>query len=418
VGEDLDASLRTRPGIQALIRPSQRCNTGADGRLAVVEGSLLERGEPVDGRRERCEGARHAGAGAAGSTLTFSLDTWTSNQAADVTIRGPDGRVLLDGVRLREGDTWTWTLPESGEFLVDLQPLRGDARPNDYGLTMTCTSGCDLPYTRYPLFFMHGAMGTDSFLGILDYWYQVREPLEDAGYTVYMPAATAVAGVAERGEEWADAIDAVVASGVARKVNLIGHSQGGLDARYVVAGLGYSDKVASVTTIATPHRGTVAADLAAGVIGLGPFDGALLDEVVGGLIGIIGLQGDELTQQLDDLTRDGAEGFNQAYPDDPDVVYRSWAGRTCRALDFFCQWDNNGEVVDLTLALAYELTVWNEGPNDGLVSVASSEWGEYQGALPADHLDQVGQIADPFVGPFDHVQFFLDEAATLRERGF
>jgi triacylglycerol esterase/lipase EstA (alpha/beta hydrolase family) len=233
-----------------------------------------------------------------------------------------------------------------------------------------------------------------------------------------MPAATAVAGVAERGEEWADAIDAVVASGVARKVNLIGHSQGGLDARYVVAGLGYSDKVASVTTIATPHRGTVAADLAAGVIGLGPFDGALLDEVVGGLIGIIGLQGDELTQQLDDLTRDGAEGFNQAYPDDPDVVYRSWAGRTCRALDFFCQWDNNGEVVDLTLALAYELTVWNEGPNDGLVSVASSEWGEYQGALPADHLDQVGQIADPFVGPFDHVQFFLDEAATLRERGF
>ena len=72
-----------------------------------------------------------------------------------------------------EGDVWTWTLPVSGEFLIDVQPLRADAIANDYALGLACTAGCDLPFTRYPLLFLHGAMGTDNYLGILDYWYGV-----------------------------------------------------------------------------------------------------------------------------------------------------------------------------------------------------------------------------------------------------
>ena len=39
------------------------------------------------------------------------------------------------------------------------------------------------------------------------------------------------------------------------KVNIIGHSKGGLDARYAISCLEMEGKVASLTTIGTPHGG-------------------------------------------------------------------------------------------------------------------------------------------------------------------
>ena len=46
----------------------------------------------------------------------------------------------------------------------------------------------------------------------------------------------------------------------APKVHIIAHSMGGLDARHMIVDLGMADKVASLTTIGTPHRGTILAD--------------------------------------------------------------------------------------------------------------------------------------------------------------
>jgi triacylglycerol lipase len=46
----------------------------------------------------------------------------------------------------------------------------------------------------------------------------------------------------------------------AEKVHLIAHSMGGLDSRRMIVDLGMADKVASLTTIGTPHLGTVLAD--------------------------------------------------------------------------------------------------------------------------------------------------------------
>jgi triacylglycerol lipase len=43
-------------------------------------------------------------------------------------------------------------------------------------------------------------------------------------------------------------------------VNIVAHSMGGLDARYLITHLGMADRVRSLTTIATPHRGTYLVD--------------------------------------------------------------------------------------------------------------------------------------------------------------
>ena len=83
------------------------------------------------------------------------------------------------------------------------------------------------------------------------------------------------------------------------KVNLIGHSMGGLDARVLISpntagstssadprdqifGMDYGDKIATLTTVATPHWGSPLADIALGIV-----PGPALD-VLGFLIDLAG----------------------------------------------------------------------------------------------------------------------------------
>lgn len=54
-------------------------------------------------------------------------------------------------------------------------------------------------------------------------------------------------------------VEQVCAVTGARRVNLVGHSLGGLIARYYVQRLGGHSRVRSVVTVATPHRGTLTA---------------------------------------------------------------------------------------------------------------------------------------------------------------
>lgn len=109
--------------------------------------------------------------------------------------------------------------------------------------------------------------------------------------------------------------------------------------------------------------------------------------------------------------------FNEAIPDVDGVYYASWAGHSCSALDWWCQADWSREVVEGVLAPTYAVVALFEGDNDGLVSVESATWGDFQGEMPADSMDEVGQIADVWNPAFDHRQFYLDEAARLAGLG-
>ena len=62
-------------------------------------------------------------------------------------------------------------------------------------------------------------------------------------------------------------VDEVLARTGATEVDLVGHSMGGLVARYAVEVLGLDDRVANVVTIASPHGGSPFAHLAGMVPG-------------------------------------------------------------------------------------------------------------------------------------------------------
>src|SRR5581483_3644315 len=99
------------------------------------------------------------------------------------------------------------------------------------------------------------------------------------------------------------------------KVNLIAHSAGGLDARCAISQLGLGARVASLTTIAAPHRGCAVNDLSV----------ALFPNVPSWLDTVLSLVGFDRTREF---TTSALAAFNPANPDDPRVAYFSWAGAT------------------------------------------------------------------------------------------
>lgn len=393
------------------------CGLRAGETPPTPEGPFLERGVPQRYTRPRCVGVRHALAGAGGSTVRVSLLSWEGASGARMRLLD-----LLDQELSRVGSAGSGasldvTLARSGELFVELEPLDPQAPPNGYELQVTCLDGCDLKYTRYPIVLMHGMMGTDTYINILEYFYQIPETLRAAGYEVENPAVPGVSTAEVRAAAWQAHLDDLQAQGIGRRFNLIAHSQGGLDARYLISGLG-DPRPVSLITVATPHRGSQVADLALGLIDDSRVTQSLYDNVMGELADLLGLGPAEATEQLISLSTPAMVGWNDRVPNSPNVYYASWSGRSCGALEPACQQQENGEVVNVLLGPSYTLLEMLAGDNDGMVPDSSAQWGVYMGAVPADHMDEVGQIANSPDGPFNHLAFYLDQAQMLSDLGF
>jgi triacylglycerol lipase len=55
-----------------------------------------------------------------------------------------------------------------------------------------------------------------------------------------------------------------------------------------------------------------------------------------------------------------------------------------------------------------------------MVTVRSAKWGRFMGCVPADHFDEVGQIAQTMPvreSGFDHLAFYRSIVATLERDG-
>ncbi|MEW5945654.1 MAG: hypothetical protein AB1742_05595 [bacterium] len=120
---------------------------------------------------------------------------------------------------------------------------------------------------RDPVVFVHGYGG--SFVGdVSSYlnWAYYVERLRAEGWSAHVISLdnAAIQDVRTSAEQLGGFVADVLARTGARKVDLVCHSEGGLVARYYVQNLGGSPFVDDLVTIATPHRGTVMAELGIG----------------------------------------------------------------------------------------------------------------------------------------------------------
>jgi triacylglycerol lipase len=236
---------------------------------------------------------------------------------------------------------------------------------------------------RHPIVLAHGVLGFEQIElrgKRRSYFAGVAERLEAMGVEVYRPVVPPVASVASRAEKLAEAIRAVPA----KKVNVIAHSMGGLDARYAIARLGLADQVASLTTIGTPHLGTPLADL-----------GMLL---LGGLQGLFKRLNFEAFR---DLTSERMSAFNREIADSASVAYASVIGYSDRAEMHPLLWVGHLYLNECA------------GANDGVVPANSQRWGEVVREVQADHWAQIG-----WCSYFDAPAFYEQLVRDLRGRGF
>lgn len=263
---------------------------------------------------------------------------------------------------------------------------------------------------------VYGILGFREKFG-LEYFNGVKEHLQKAGHTVLVPQLDSTGPIRERGEQLRGLISQAFNDGAldpAAKAHIIGHSQGGLDSRFMLSpgnpnttpANDLSGRIASLSTVGSPHKGSPIADLLAGKDLGGPL-GTLARDAVRDLLKMFDVSPDALL----DLETGRMKEFNEKYPDNPDVRYFSVAGKG-RA-------GTSPTAVTLLEFHRHIKAVTGE-ENDGLVAVSSAErWGASWPAWPADHADEIGHDLNhpPDFGPLAGFDYLGAYDAIVAEVG-
>jgi triacylglycerol lipase len=250
-----------------------------------------------------------------------------------------------------------------------------------------------LPRLRVPIVLVHGLFGfprlrVGSWV-LADYFRGISPALARAGNRVLRAHLSPTEGIACRAAQLKALLDR---ESPGEPVHIVAHSMGGLDARHMITHLGMGERVLSLTTLGTPHRGSPMADWALG----------RMVRLFGPVFDRFGLP----RRAFADLTVEACGNFNARTPNVPGVRYFSVAGRLPHRL--LPSWQLSEPIVRRA-----------EGPNDGVVSVASAAWGESCEVWDADHMNLVNwrQLFVPHQRN-DRLPAYAALLGRLRDEGF
>lgn len=229
--------------------------------------------------------------------------------------------------------------------------------------------------TKYPVVLVHGMMAKDfpfwpAFRGITDF-------LKKHDISVYVTNQDGVGAIDTNALQLKAEIEAIIQKENCEKVNIIAHSKGGLDARYMISCLDMEKQVASLTTLSTPHHGS---GLSARLLQMPRFFSRILAFSNDTLFRLLGDHHPDIMQLGRDLTAEAMDRFNENVVNAPSVYYQSFSSATTSKKAFL-------------RFIPYQISRYCEQDDtDGMVSVTSSRWGNYQGSIDGDidHFKMVG----------------------------
>ncbi|MCW1247929.1 triacylglycerol lipase [Pseudomonas sp. SAICEU22] len=289
--------------------------------------------------------------------------------------------------------------------------------------------------TRYPLVLVPGMLGFIRLV-LYPYWYGIVEALRRGGAVVIPVKVSPLHSSEVRGEQLLARIEEVLQQTGARKVNLIGHSQGALTARYAAAKR--PDLVASVTSVAGTNHGSELADYLQTHYPADSAKGRLLSallRLINGLMCLLdtGYHGPRLPADLNashaSLTTAGVALFNERYPQGlpstwgghgPEEVngvrYYSWSGtlqpgKTDKGRNLF-------DGTNRSCRLFARTFVREAGQCDGMVGRYSSHLGTViRDDYPLDHFDIVNQSLGLVGRGAEPIRLFVEHAERLKAAG-
>ncbi len=260
--------------------------------------------------------------------------------------------------------------------------------------------------TCYPVLLVHGVGFRDFHY--FNYWGRIPRELVRNGAKVYYGHQEAWGTVEDNARILREKIFEIKRETGCRKVNIIAHSKGGLDSRYLISGLHMEEHVASLTTINTPHCGSALADF--------------LKRMPEGAYRIVCHWIDLYFRRMGDVKPDAfrasfqlsqryAGEFNAACPDREGVYYQSYASLMKSGFS------------SKLLCIPFWILKKLDGPNDGLVTVDSARWGDFKGVVTnsrlrgISHGDMIDLTREDYQG-FDVKEFYVNLVSELKERGF
>lgn len=247
---------------------------------------------------------------------------------------------------------------------------------------------------------------------MVNYWHGIKDALVKCGATVITARVPPFGTIAERAalldKLLREKVTELSANGERVKLNLVGHSMGGLDCRYLISQIQTADspyEIVSLTTVSTPHHGSEVADFVMGLIGKDSYLKAICPKAI------------------PQLTTSFMRQFNDRVRDDPNVAYFSY-GALMNPLGI--------KLFRATYEILKHGITKNGGShteNDGMVSILLSKWGQYIGTLnDVDHLDlinwtntikaSVDKLMFQLPPSFNPIALYLDIADTLSQKGF
>ncbi|MFV0538487.1 MAG: esterase/lipase family protein [Dysgonomonas sp.] len=210
---------------------------------------------------------------------------------------------------------------------------------------------------KYPIVLVHGIAAKDSKL----FWGRIPEKLKSTGLDIYLGNTDSWGGVESNALSLKSRIDSILEECGAEKVNLIAHSKGGIDSRFLISTLGYAPKIASLTTISTPHLGSEIVDY---IFDKKYIHSPLAGKIIYALAKLYGDKSPDPHRMLEDLTTNNMIRFNQRNEDAKSVYYSSYYTLMKHKFD------------DFSHILTYNFLSKEVGLSDGVVSMRSSVWGE------------------------------------------
>ncbi len=280
--------------------------------------------------------------------------------------------------------------------------------------------------TRYPMLLVSGFATSPT----LNNFRGLPEAYDRYGQKYFIANLPPYDSAQVRGAALAETIEDVLRRSGAAKVNILAHSMGGLDSRVAITDHELGDKVASLTTISSPHKGSKLGDLGVELFRNGNHDALnAFASFIGARFSDVATDS-HLYDAFVSLSTASADEFNRTHPNDPRVHYQSWAGIAGiagivnPADDAACEHKRYGgrRVSGIIHGfMAPMAAVLGVVPQDAMVTIDSAKLGEFKGCMPADHLDEVG---DQFTnGPhfftrFDRIRFYVSVTDELADKGF
>lgn len=307
--------------------------------------------------------------------------------------------------------------------------------------------------TKYPIVLAHG-IAMNDIPNAIEYFNGVKAKLESKGAKVFIAQVDKFAATGTKAYQFANYLNTQVFPKGYAKVNIIGHSHGGIYPKYAIKFKSYTSskygtktwslpasKIASLTQIDSPNQGSPVADFALGVNGItSGLVGIGVDTLYTTIFGAMFGKGEsdvyvDALANAYDLSLDGAASLYTKLGGNAGIsgVYcQSYMHKMKSAL--CCGVPQIGVIQLLALTMPIQCGAKTIGyrsdkgphmPSDGVVSEKSAKWATYRGMEDGglfqiagiDHCNATG-LPYGWTGFFNAPNKYVAIVKDLKAKGY